>query len=91
VLNTIPWYEAYSFLAGYSKYHQIFIAPKDVYKITFVIDQGAFIWKVMLFEIKNGPPTYQTLMTKTLKNYSDNFMKIFLDDFTVYSDMESHL
>jgi hypothetical protein len=30
-------------------------------------------------------------MTKTLKEYLDNFMKIFLDDFIVYSDMESHL
>jgi hypothetical protein len=38
VLNTVTWYEAYSFLNGYSKYHQIYIAPKDRYNITFVID-----------------------------------------------------
>ncbi len=38
VLNTIVLYEAYSFLDGYSRYHQIFIAPKDRYKITFVIN-----------------------------------------------------
>jgi hypothetical protein len=30
-------------------------------------------------------------MTKTFRKYLDNFMKIFLDGFTVYSDMESHL
>jgi hypothetical protein len=30
-------------------------------------------------------------MTKTLKKYLDSFMKIFLDDFMVYSDMEGHL
>jgi hypothetical protein len=30
-------------------------------------------------------------MTKTFREYLDNFMKIFLDDFTMYSDMESHL
>ncbi len=30
-------------------------------------------------------------MTKTFKEYLDNFMKIFLDDFTVYNDMENHL
>ncbi len=29
VLNTIARYEAYSFLDGYSKYHQISIVPKD--------------------------------------------------------------
>jgi hypothetical protein len=36
VLNTIAGYEAYSFLYGYSKYHQNFIVPEDKYKITFV-------------------------------------------------------
>jgi hypothetical protein len=29
VLNIVTRYEAYLFLDGYSKYHQIFIAPKD--------------------------------------------------------------
>jgi hypothetical protein len=32
VLNTIVRYEAYSFLDGYSRYHQIFIVLKDKYK-----------------------------------------------------------
>jgi hypothetical protein len=45
----------------------------------------------MSFGVKNGPPTYQRVVTKTLKEYLDNFMKIFLDDFIVYNDMESHL
>jgi hypothetical protein len=38
VLNTIVGYEAYSFLNGYSGYHQIFIALDDKYKIAFVTD-----------------------------------------------------
>jgi hypothetical protein len=38
VLNTIVGYETYSFLDGYSRYHQISIVPKDKYKTTFVID-----------------------------------------------------
>jgi len=84
-------YEAYSLLDGYSRYHQISIASKDRYKITFVIDWGAFMWKVMPFGVKNGPPTYQRVVTKTFRKYLDSFMKIFLDDFIVYSDMVSHL
>jgi len=36
MLNTIARYEAYYFLNGYSRYHQISIAPKDRYKTTFV-------------------------------------------------------
>jgi hypothetical protein len=29
VLNIVAGYEAYSFLDGYSRYHQIFIAPEN--------------------------------------------------------------
>jgi hypothetical protein len=36
MLNKIAGYEAYSFLDGYSRYHQIFIALEDRYKIAFV-------------------------------------------------------
>jgi hypothetical protein len=45
----------------------------------------------MSFGVKNRPPTYQRAMTKTFREYLDSFMKIFVDDFIVYSDMESHL
>jgi hypothetical protein len=45
----------------------------------------------MPFGINNGPPTYQKVVTKTFIKYLDNFMKIFLDDSTLYSDMESHM
>jgi hypothetical protein len=45
----------------------------------------------MSFGVKNGPPTYHRAMTKTFKEYLDNFKKIFLNDFTVYNDMESHV
>ncbi len=36
VLNTIVGYEAYFFLDGYLRYHQISIALEDIYKTTFV-------------------------------------------------------
>jgi hypothetical protein len=45
----------------------------------------------MSFGVKNRPPTYKRTITKTFKEYLDNFMKIFMDDFMVYNDMESHL
>jgi hypothetical protein len=45
----------------------------------------------MPFGVKNGPPTFQRIVSKAFRKYLDQFMKIFLDDFTVYSDMESHL
>ncbi len=45
----------------------------------------------MSFGVKNGPPIYQKVITKTFKEYLHNLMNILLEDFIVYSDMESHL
>jgi hypothetical protein len=43
------------------------------------------------FRLKNGPSTYQRAITKAFKEYLENFMKMFLDDFTIYNDMENQL
>jgi hypothetical protein len=43
------------------------------------------------FGVKNGPPTYQKVITKAFREYIDVFMKIFLDDYTVFSDLSTHL
>jgi len=45
----------------------------------------------MPFGVKNGPATYQKVITKAFREYIDVFMKIFLDDFTVFSDLSTHL
>jgi hypothetical protein len=91
VLNIVARCEAYSFLDGYYGYHQISIALEDRYKTTFVTNWGVFIWRVMFFGVKNGPPTFQRVVTKAFIEYLDNFMNIFLDDFTIHSGMETHL
>jgi hypothetical protein len=41
--------------------------------------------------VKNGPPIYQKAITKTSREYINVFMKIFLDDFTIFSDLSTHL
>ncbi len=50
-----------------------------------------FVWVVIPFGVKNGPPTYQRVVTKTFRENIDVFMKIFLDDFTIFSDSSIHL
>jgi hypothetical protein len=56
VINNIARHEVYSLLYGFYGYHQISITHKDEYKITFVIKWGAFVWVVMYFGVKYGPP-----------------------------------
>jgi hypothetical protein len=41
----------------------------------------------MPFGVKNGPPTYQSAITKTFHEYIDVFMKIFLDDFIIFNGL----
>ncbi len=91
VINTIVGHEVYTFLDGYPRYHQISIVPEDQYKTAFVNDWGVFVWVVMPFGVKNGPPTYQKVITKAFHEYINVFMKIFLDDFIVFSDLSTHL
>jgi len=43
VLDMVSGHEVYSFLDGFSGYHQITITPEDRYKIAFIIDWGTFV------------------------------------------------
>jgi hypothetical protein len=45
----------------------------------------------MPFGVKNGSQTFQKIINRTFRKNLDQFMKIFLEDFMVYLDMESHL
>jgi hypothetical protein len=44
----------------------------------------------MPFGVKNGQPNFQSVVNRAFRKYLE-FTKIFLNDFTIYSDMESHL
>ncbi len=91
VINTIARHEVYTFLDGFSRYHQISITLEDSYKTTFVTNWGAFVRVIMPFGVKNGPPTYHRPVAKVFHEYIDVFMKIFLDDFIIFSDISTHL
>ncbi len=45
----------------------------------------------MPFGLKNAPPTYQKMVSKAFKDYLHDFMKLFLDDFIVFNDLDTHL
>jgi hypothetical protein len=90
-LDKVLDHEVYSFLDSFFGYHQIQIALDKRYKTTFIIDWGAFVWVVMPFGLKNAPPTYQRVVNRTFKDYLDDFMKFFLDDFTIFTYLDIHL
>ena len=91
VLDTIIGYAAYSFIDYFSGYHQVHIHENDRYKTAFITEWGAYVWVVMPFGLKNAPPTYQRIVNQIFKDYLNDFMKLFLDNFSVYSDIATHL
>ncbi len=90
VINIVTRHEVYTFLDGFSIYHQISITSEDQYKTAFITYWGAFVWVIMPFKVKNGPPTYQRIITKAFCEYIDVFIKILLDDFIISNDLSTH-
>jgi hypothetical protein len=67
------------------------ITFENRYKITFITDWGTFVWVVMPFGLKNVPPIYQQAGSMVFKDYLGMFMKLLLDDFSMFNDLNTHL
>jgi hypothetical protein len=75
------------FLDGFFGYHQIQIALRVGYKMIFrsICLGGYAIWakKCAPYAPKSGEQIF--------KVYLDDFMKLFLDNFTIFTDLDTHL
>src|ERR1044071_750752 len=76
----------YCFLDGYSGYFQIAIALEDQAKTTFTCSFGTFAYRRMPFGLCNAPGTFQRCMVSIFSEYIENFIEVFMDDFTVHGD-----
>jgi hypothetical protein len=45
----------------------------------------------MPFGLKNATPTYQQMVSIAFKDYLGMFMKLFLNDFSVFNNLDTHL
>jgi hypothetical protein len=67
------------------------IASEDRYNIAFITNWGVFVWVVMPFGLKNVPPTYQQMVNTNFNDYLGVFMKLFLNDFNMFNNLDTHL
>ncbi|KAL2228571.1 UNVERIFIED_CONTAM: Retrovirus-related Pol polyprotein from transposon 17.6 [Sesamum indicum] len=76
----------YCCLDGYSGFHQIPVAPADQDKTTFTCPFGTFAYRRMPFGLCNAPATFQRCMVSIFSDYVEQFIEVFMDDFTVYGN-----
>ncbi|GJU95527.1 reverse transcriptase domain-containing protein [Tanacetum coccineum] len=65
---------------------QIPIAPEDQEKMTFTCLYGTFSYRRMPFGLCNAPATFQRCMTKIFHDMVEDFMEVFMDDFSVFGN-----
>ncbi|GKV23867.1 hypothetical protein SLEP1_g33550 [Rubroshorea leprosula] len=84
MIEKLAGHEYYCFLDGYFGYHQIPIAPEDQEKTTFTCPYGTFAFRRMPFGLCNAPGTFQRCVMALFAEFVDEFMEIFMDDFSVF-------
>ncbi|GJS94217.1 reverse transcriptase domain-containing protein [Tanacetum coccineum] len=65
-------------------FFQIPIALEDQEKTTFTCPYGTFAYKRMPFGLCNAPATFQRCMTAIFHDMVEDFMEVFMDDFSVF-------
>ena len=59
-----------------SRYHQVIIKNKDIFKTAFRTRYGHYEFVVMPFRLTNAPTTFMFLMNIVLSKYLDKFVVI---------------
>jgi hypothetical protein len=91
VLENVGGHKAYSFTDRFSGYHQIKITQEDKYKTMFATEWGSYQYTVMLFGLKNAPAIFSRVVIVAFKEFIHQFLKVYLDDLTVYSLFKDHV
>ncbi|XP_012827660.1 PREDICTED: uncharacterized protein LOC105948946 [Erythranthe guttata] len=90
MLDRLGGFEYYCFLDGYSGYNQISIAPEDQEKTTFTCPYGTFAFRRMPFGLCNAPATFQRCMMSIFHDMVEEFLEVFMDDFSVFGSSFDH-
>jgi hypothetical protein len=78
------WFTAFDLQSGF---WQIRMASEDMKKTALITKTGLYDWTVMPFRLKNATSTFTRTMSEVFKDLGSTFLKVFVDDLNVHSDM----
>ena len=85
IVNEASGFHVLSFLDAYSGYNQIRMHDLDEEKMTFIIEDATFCYRVMAFILKNAGATYYRLMDQMFKQLIKHKIKVYVDNIVVKS------
>ncbi|GJX96295.1 putative reverse transcriptase domain-containing protein [Tanacetum coccineum] len=86
MLEHLSGNEYYCLLDGFLGFFQIPIALEDQEKTTFTCPYGTFAYRRILFWLCNAPATFQRCMTAIFHDMVEDFMEVYMDDFSVFDN-----
>lgn len=90
MLDRLAGRSFYCFLDGYYGYNQINIALEDQENTTFTYPHGIFAFRWMPFGLCNAPATFQRCMMSIFSDMVEDFLEVFMDDFSIVGDSFEH-
>jgi hypothetical protein len=68
------------------------MSPDDVKKTTIITKSDLYDWNVMSFGLNNAIGTFSRTMAKIFKDWTNQFLKVFVDDVNIHNQTwEEHL
>jgi len=91
VIDIVVGKEAYYFIDGFSRYHQVIIVEEDKIKTRFAIDSGCFADNVMLFGLNNPHVVFSRIMVGAFKEFMHKFLELYLDALSVFNLLNKNI
>ena len=85
LVDSTASHQLLSFIDAFSGYNQIQMDKLDQEKMSFIISQGLFCYKVMPLCLKNAGATYQRLINHMFRPQIGWNVEVYVDDMLVKS------
>ena len=86
ILEHVASHSFYCFLDKYSGYYQIEIAIKDQDKTNLTCPFCTYVFRRMPHGLCNALATFQRCMLSIFSDMVKKYMKVFIDDLTIFGD-----